>query len=151
MHARSCINSECIRKEPIQKAAALLPSAEYEGHSKVAPPLLPPRRLPSLSCTSTGAAVCGRSALQVDQHRQGLASTLVRHPRRRPRLLQDPPPLQDHSDPYCLRASQGQPIDPLLICFDVFFSRSHRNLTPGFRCSSLHALTWNISVPYNFE
>uniref|UniRef100_A0A0A9CPN5 Uncharacterized protein n=1 Tax=Arundo donax TaxID=35708 RepID=A0A0A9CPN5_ARUDO len=52
------------------------------------------RRGPIPSAAARGSAHRRRPALQVDQHRQGLAPALVRHPRRRPRLFQDPTPLQ---------------------------------------------------------
>lgn len=84
-------------------------------------PVLPPRRrrIPSASastCPSTAGR--GRAALQVDQHRQGLAPALVRHPRRRPHLLQDPTPLlrvrrrRRHPDHWARPIRPGPPRGP---------------------------------------
>jgi hypothetical protein len=60
-----------------------------------APAVLPPRRRRRTPSASPCSCTAGRgwAALQVDQHRQGLAPALVRHPRCRPRLLQDSTPL----------------------------------------------------------
>jgi hypothetical protein len=147
MHARSCINSECIRKEPIQKAAALLPSAsgEYEGVLKscTLSAASPPTALPLLhlhrcrrlwpECSTSGRPTSARAGAHA-----GSPSAAPSSPTARSAAAPGP------FGPHCLCASRGQPIDPLLICFNVFFSRSHRNLqnslTRRARCSSLQCM-----------